>query len=217
MKFKNVIKEMPLNFSYYLKTVIIKHNNRMVSCDMQNQLLEKLKYMPLNLRLMFLNLLCTGLRVSEVCAIKAGMYWYNGRDAWLNIYQNKLYKEKCIPIPYELYKLMKDFIDKNELEANDYVFQNKKGKAYSAEYFCEQLKSEFKKAGLTEYDFKSHDFRHTMASSLYQDYDVSIEVLRDFLGHRNSNMTKAYVDYIPEILDKSNEEYFADKDNKLII
>lgn len=215
LKGKHLVKKEPLHFEYYFKTVFTKHNNRTVSAEDQKQILMKLKYLPLTLRLMFLNLWCEGIRGCEVCAIKAGMYSFDGRDAWLKLYQNKMKKEKNIPIPYELYKLMQEYIKDNGIKTGDYVFQNRKGGAYDAATFTKQMKRELKKAGLTEYDFKAHDFRHTIGTAMNRDYNVSIEVIRDFLGHNSSDMTKQYIDFVPEMLDAANEDYFAKEENRL--
>ena len=215
MKSKKLISREPLKFEYYLKTVHVKHNNRTVSVDNQKQVLKKLKHLPLHLRLMFLNLWCEGIRECEVCVIKAGMYSWDGQDAWLKLYQNKMKKEKCIPIPVELYKLMKKYIEANGIKADEYVFKNRKGGAYDAGTFTKQMKRELTKAGLTDYDFKAHDFRHTIGTSLNKDHNVSIEVIREFLGHNSSDMTKQYIDFVPEMLDTANEEYFSKEENKL--
>lgn len=215
MKSKKLVSREPLQFEYYLKTVHVKHNNRTVSAENQKQILKKLKHLPLHLRLMFLNLWCEGIRECEVCVIKAGMYSFDGQDAWLKLYQNKMKKEKCIPIPVELYKLMKKYIDTKGIKADEYVFQNKKGGAYDAGTFTKQMKRELAKAGVTDYDFKAHDFRHTVGTSLNKDHNVSIEVIREFLGHNSSDMTKQYIDFVPEMLDTANEEYFSKEENKL--
>lgn len=215
MKSKKLVEREPLQFDYYLKTVHVKHNDRTVSIENQKQVLKKLKHLPLYLRLMFLNLWCEGIRVCELCVIKAGMYRWDGQDAWLKLYQNKMKKEKCIPIPVELYKIMKKYIEDTGIKADEYVFQNKKGGAYDAGTFTKQMKRELKKAGLMEYDFKAHDFRHTIGTSLNKDYNVSIEAIREFLGHNSSDMTKQYIDFVPEMLDLANENYFSKEENKL--
>ncbi len=140
---------------------------------------------------------------------------WDGKDAWLKLYQNKMKKEKCIPIPVELYKVMKAYIDANKIRANEYIFKNKKGGAYDAGTFSKQMKRELKKAGLTDYVFKAHDYRHTIGTSLNKDHNVSIEVIREFLGHDSTDMTRQYIDFVPEMLDSANEEYFSNAKNRL--
>ena len=128
---------------------------------------------------------------------------------------NKMKTEKCIPVPTELYMIMQKYIDTKGFKADEYVFQNKKGGAYDAGTFSKQMKSELKKAGLTDYEFRAHDFRHTVATKLSKEHGVSIEVIREFLGHFTSDMTKQYIDFVPEMLDKANDEYFSKEENKL--
>ena len=64
------------------------------------------------------------------------------------------------------------------------------------------------------YQFKSHDYRHTLASSFY-DEGVSIQTIRDYLGHNNENMTKQYIDYMPKRIEQANKEYFNQAENLL--
>ena len=40
------------------------------------------------------------------------------------------------------------------------------------------------------------------------DNGVSLQAVRDYLGHKEEDMTKQYLDYFPEKIDKANEEYF---------
>ena len=209
------ILKMPICFAYYVKNIYAKHNNRVVSAENQFEILKNLKNLPIHLRLMYLNLWCIGLRVNEVCVIKGDAYSWDGKDAWLKIYQNKMKEEKCVPMPTVLYQVMKKYIAAHKIQGSEYVFKNKKGGAYSANTFCKQIKQGIQKAGIKDYDFRSHDFRHTVGTYLYL-HGASIEVIRDYLGHKESDMTKQYIDYMPELIDKKNEEYFKSKDSLLV-
>lgn len=53
-----------------------------------------------------------------------------------------------------------------------------------------------------------------MASSFYDD-GVSIQTIRDYLGHNNENMTKQYIDYMPKRIEQANMEYFNQTENLL--
>lgn len=213
MVLKKKIQKMPLNIDYYLKNTIQRHNDRSVDVEIQLEILRALKDFPHHLRLMYLNLWCIGLRVNEVCVIRGDAYYFDGKDAWFRIYQNKMKAEKYVPIPTKLYELMTAYIEKNGIKADQYVFTSKKGKAYDAGTFSKQFKKQLLLAGITDYSFKSHDFRHTVATFLYTN-GASIEVVRDYIGHKESDMTKKYLDYMSDIIDADNEEYF--KENKLI-
>ena len=65
-----------------------------------------------------------------------------------------------------------------------------------------------------EYDFKSHDFRHTIATMLYDD-EVPLQSIRDYLGHDYEEMTQQYVDYMPKRISKANQELFAKEGSSL--
>ena len=122
--------------------------------------------------------------------------------------------EKNIPIPSMLYDLMKSYISKQQILPDEYVFQNKNGGAYCAETFTKFMKK-FLKVEKIEYDFRAHDFRHSVAFSFYQN-NTSLESIRDYLGHKDSDMTKQYIDFYGEILNKKNMAFFEKKKNKLI-
>ncbi len=61
--------------------------------------------------------------------------------------------------------------------------------------------------------FKSHDYRHTIATDLHMS-GASIGTTRAFLGHTRDDMTKQYIDHLPGVIDQKQDEYF--KENKLI-
>lgn len=65
-----------------------------------------------------------------------------------------------------------------------------------------------------EYLFQSHDYRHTLATFFYNQ-GVSIQGVRDYLGHTYEEMTQQYIDFMPRKIRKANDEYFKDGKNSL--
>lgn len=65
-----------------------------------------------------------------------------------------------------------------------------------------------------EYIFKTHDYRHTLATRFYDD-GVSIQTIRDYLGHFSEEMTKQYVDFMPKRIEKASDAYFKKPGNDL--
>lgn len=59
-----------------------------------------------------------------------------------------------------------------------------------------------------EYIFRSHDYRHSVAT-LFYDNKVSLQGVRDYLGHTYEEMTRQYIDYMPKKLARANNEYFS--------
>ena len=215
LQVKGNAPEFMFHLDYYLKKTVTKHNDRSVPEDKERKVLEALGAAPENLRLMFLNLWGIGLRVSEVCVIRGDSFIWDGNDGWIRIYQNKMKSEKRVPVPETLYELMSEYIYRNQIGADEYVFKNKKGGAYDAGTFTKQMKKFIKDAGLDEdYLFKSHDYRHLVATKLHKS-GTSIQTIRDYLGHREEDMTKQYIDFVPEEIDIANEEYFMGDGNDM--
>ena len=207
---RQYIKRIPFDEEYYLKKEIYNHKDRSVAPDTAKEIMAKLSRFPEEIRLMYLHLWAVGLRISEVCALKGNAYYIQGRDAWMQIYQIKMRTYKRIPIPDALYQLMQVYIKKNHIQANDYVFQNRRGGAYNSGTFRKKMLECCAENHIQngEYLFKSHDFRHTIATSFYEE-GVPLQSIRDYLGHIYEEMTQQYIDYMPRKIKKANTEYFG--------
>ena len=108
------------------------------------------------------------------------------------MYQIKMRTYKRIPIPDALYKLTKV-----------YLKYCKSTFRYNMLKYCEL--NNIQNGG---YVFKSHDYRHTIATYFY-DTGVSLQSIRDYLGHDYEEMTEQYIDYMPKKIEKASEEYFS--------
>lgn len=99
---------------------------------------------------------------------------------------------------------------RNRIKAEDYVFQNTKGGAYRCETFRYKMLKACAENNIQggKYLFKSHDYRHTIATHFY-DTGVPIQSIRDYLGHDYEEMTLQYIDYMPKKIEKASEEYFS--------
>ena len=87
--------------------------------------------------------------------------------------------------------------------------ENQKGGAYHKGTFKNKMIRACKECHIQngEYIFRSHDYRHTVATAFY-DTRVPIQSIRDYLGHEYEEMTRQYVDYMPKKIEKASEEYF---------
>lgn len=65
-----------------------------------------------------------------------------------------------------------------------------------------------------EYLFRSHDYRHTVATFFY-DNGASLQSVRDYLGHNYEEMTEQYLDYGPRRIARANDEFFEEPGNRL--
>ncbi len=217
LKAKGFVQRLPFHGEYYLKKNVPKHHDRSVEEEVCDEILKKLYQFPEHLRLMYLHLWGIGLRISEVCSLKGDAYYIQGRDAWIQVYQVKLRTYKRIPIPEAVYQLMQVYLKKHGIGADSYVFRNKKGDAYQSMTFRSQMIKYCRELGIQdgEYLFQSHDYRHGVATRFY-DSGVSIQGVRDYLGHAYEEMTRQYIDYMPDRLDRISGEFFAKPGNSLM-
>ncbi len=217
LKAREYVGQIPFHGEYYLKKTFPLHHDRSVEEQVSDEILKKLHRFPEHLRLMYLHLWGIGLRISEVCSLKGDAYYIQGRDAWIQVYQVKLRTYKRIPIPEAVYRLMQVYLKKHGIEADSYVFQNKKGSAYQSMTFRKQMIKYCMELGIKdgEYLFRSHDYRHGVATRFY-DSGVSIQGVRDYLGHAYEEMTRQYIDYMPDRIDRTSGEFFAKPGNSLM-
>lgn len=213
---KGHMERVPFRLEYYQKKVIPKHLNRSVSIDVCMEMLEKLPLLPEHLRCMYLHLWCLGLRISEVCTLKGDAYEMKGQDAWIKVYQTKMKTYKRIPIAEGLYKIMQVYIKRNNIAPDEYLFKNKNGGAYRTATFSYQMKKFCRENDVEggEYLFQSHDYWHTVATFFY-DNGVSLQSVRDYLGHNYEEMTQQYIDYMPQKIAKESDEFFNNPGNSL--
>ena len=209
LKMKNieVLKFYPERF---LKKGFPEHNERSVPEKTIAHLIKELPTFPEHLQLMYLILFCTGIRKSEVCTIKSGAFYSQGNESWMRIYQSKMRREKVIPIPSILVELVNDYEKKHGIKNGEYLFKNKNGGAFSGQTFSNQMIRECKVRGIDcgDYIFRAHDYRHNLATSMYGN-GVSIQGVRDYLGHSSENMTKQYIDFMPERIVSAEDKYFS--------
>lgn len=213
---RGYLEQVPFHPKYHQKKVLPKHHDRSVSPEVCLEMLSKLYLLPEDQRCMYLHLWCLGLRISEVCTLKGNAYYRQGQDTWIQVYQIKMKKYKKIPIADGLYKIMEVYIRRKKIGPDDYLFPNKKGGAYRSGTFRHQLKKFCQENEIEggEYLFKSHDYRHTVATFFY-DNGVSLQSVRDYLGHNYEEMTEQYLDYIPRRIAKANDEFFEEPGNSL--
>ena len=205
------ISNMPFRQEYYMQKCIPYHHNRSIVPDVTKEIMRVLYKLPEDQRLMFLHLWSTGLRVSEVCTLKGNAYFRQNGDAWIQVYQIKMRSYKQIPIPGALYELMQVYIKKRQISPDAYVFRNTSDGPYRSSVFCGQMKRFFHDNDLQigEYLFRSHDYRHGVATWFY-DSGVSLQGIRDYLGHEYEEMTEQYIDFMPKRIEQANEEFFEE-------
>lgn len=210
------VSHMPYQPNEYIQKSFDIHHDRSVEADVSEEIISKLLFFPEHLRLMYLHLWGIGLRASEVCTLKGDAYEWDGRDAWIRVWQPKMRKYKKVPIPEMLYRLMMVYIKKYDVGADDYLFPNRKGGAFRYGTLRSQMLRycEENQIHNGEYIFRSHDYRHNVATEFY-DSGVPLSSVRDYHGHTYDEMTLQYVDHMPERVEKAAEAVFRNPENNL--
>lgn len=210
------VSRMPYRPNDYIQKSFEIHHDRSVEADVSEEIISKLRYFPEYLRLMYLHLWGIGLRASEVCTLKGDAYEWDSRDAWIKVWQPKMRKYKRVPIPEMLYRLMKVYIKKYDIGAEDYLFPNSKGGAFRYGTLRSQMLRYCEENQIHggEYIFRSHDYRHSVATEFY-DNGVPLSSVRDYHGHTYDEMTLQYIDHMPERVEKAAEAVFRNPENNL--
>lgn len=210
------VSHMPYQPNEYIQKSFDIHHDRSVETDVSEEIISKLRFFPEHLRLMYLHLWGIGLRASEVCTLKGDAYEWDGRDAWIRVWQPKMRKYKKVPIPEMLYRLMKVYIKKYDIGADDYLFPNSKGGAFRYGTLRSQMLRYCEENQINggDYIFRSHDYRHNVATEFY-DNGVPLSSVRDYHGHTYDEMTLQYVDHMPERVEKAAEAVFRNPENNL--
>lgn len=196
-------------FSQDTKYALIEFKLRSVDTYVVKQIFNILDKIPSKLSIMYLTLYCVGMRVSELCQMKMDCLYNTENGYFIKYYSPKMKKEVTNPIPENLYKLLRKQIEvtKNELSENEkYIFASRPNKAYLSTTFQEQMKEELDKFDIknpdgTKYNFKSHDYRHTVATNMLEQ-DIPLSVIQKILHHDSIEMSLAYA----EVTDKRRIE-----------
>lgn len=200
---------------FYSKKFYKKHHDRTVPEPIQKKVIRASNRFPVEVRLIYLTLLGTGLRLNEVCQLRRSALRQEEHRDWLYVYQPKMKTFKKIPIPGILFQYLEGYCTKMERDADAYIFQGCDGGPYRAGTFRKKMRRELEKNDISprEYIFSAHDYRHTIATELFDD-GAGLQVIREFLGHTSTDMTKQYIDYMDSRIDALTDEFYSNHDHR---
>ncbi|GHV56233.1 hypothetical protein FACS1894182_02370 [Bacteroidia bacterium] len=135
-------------------------------------------------------LFATGIRVSELCNLKANNV--DIKQGFIKVF-GKGSKERMIQICHsETLSVLKSYytLHKNQIHNNGVFFINRLNAPLSTQSVRLLIKSYVKKAGLVK-KITPHTFRHTFATLLLEE-DVDIKYIQNLLGHTSIVTTQIY-------------------------
>lgn len=148
-------------------------------------------YEAVRARAMLELLYATGMRVSELLALKAE--YVNLQDGWVRVL-GKGSKERLIPVHEKALAQLKAFLLVRQRRfpsaAESAVFLNRRGRPLSRVQFWRDLQALGKRAGL-EGRVHPHILRHTFATHLLQG-GADLRSVQEMLGHSSLSTTQIY-------------------------
>jgi site-specific recombinase XerD len=144
----------------------------------------------------------SGLRVSEIAALKVGDILLAGKETRLVVRNGKGGKERDVYFNGGLTKPLKQYIDIKARSwgqptgPGDYLFTSRNGKPYTTTALHISFKKALDKAGLPKHH-TIHHARHTFATHLLADTG-NLKFVQKQLGHVSIAMTGLYADILPE-------------------
>lgn len=164
---------------------------------------EALKHKPRNL-LLFTVGVNTGLRVSDLLRLKASHVLNKTR---INIKEKKTGKLKKFFIDSQLRNIIMDYIEENQLQPDDYLFQSQKGnnKPISRIQAYRILKSACERLNIE--DVGTHTLRKTFGYHHYQ-RNKDVATLQKLFNHSSPQITLRYIGIDQDLMDESIRGFF---------
>ncbi len=139
-------------------------------------------------------LLHTGLRVSELTALRVNDLSLGERRGELLVRAGKGGRQRRVPLNAEARRALRAWLDVRPEDSGEYLFppleHGKKGGRLSTRSVQRTVRRFGEQAGVP--DVTPHVLRHTFAKNLV-DAGVSLEKVAALLGHSNLNTTRIYI------------------------
>jgi site-specific recombinase XerD len=144
----------------------------------------------------------SGLRVSEIAALKIFDLHLNGKENYLTVRNGKCGKKRDVYVDAELvmhlqnYLFFKEKLWNESIDREAPLFTGNGGKHYTTTALHISFKKAIEKAGLSR-SYSIHSARHTYATLLLAKTG-NIRFVQKQLGHASISMTSLYADVLPE-------------------
>lgn len=141
-------------------------------------------------RLMMEFIYGSGLRVSELISIRVKDL--NLEKGFGFVRNGKGGKDRMIVLASIVVEKVRNLIEMEKLQKDDFVFLNNKREQYSPRSLQEIVKKASRLAGLNEKDIHCHTLRHSFATHLIEQ-GQSVSEVQSLLGHKSPETTFVYL------------------------
>ncbi|MFH2064729.1 MAG: site-specific integrase [Pseudomonadota bacterium] len=144
----------------------------------------------------------SGLRVSEISALKIGDLFLKGKETYLIVRNGKGRKKRDVYIDKDLVKHLNQYIDYKKkslvqsIDDNAPLFAGRGAKHFTSTALHISFNKALEEAGLSHYTI--HSARHTYATLILAKTN-NLRFVQKQLGHASLNMTSLYADVLPEM------------------
>ena len=143
-------------------------------------------------RCLILLMLQSGLRVSEVAALRCKEVYEAGGRYWVDVYRGKGDKQREVEIPESAFIVVRDYVDESRrtFTSDEPLFPSQKGGFLTRIQIYRIVRKYAKRAGINK-SVSPHNLRHTYANQ-QRLLGERLEVLALQLGHRQIDTTRRY-------------------------
>ncbi len=135
----------------------------------------------------------TGIRISELCALKHRDLKISKRSGQVCVREGKGLKQRDIPLNTTVRRALTGYLETLEEVSDDqYVFKSKRGTPLSIRGTQKLIATIAKSANITRIQVSSHIFRHTFATNYLKNNPGKIVELASLMGHDSLNTTAIY-------------------------
>lgn len=145
----------------------------------------------------------SGLRVSEMAALKIGDLWLTGQESFLVVQRGKggkrrdVYLDQDLAAHLTLYLVLKTQVWHEPTDSQSPLFAGRGGGHYTTTALQLSFKRALAAAGLSP-TYSIHSARHTYATHLLAKTN-NLRFVQKQLGHASMTMTAHYADVLPEL------------------
>lgn len=148
-------------------------------------------------KLMISLMYACGMRVSELINLKTSNFDFNEKTGYIR--QAKGRKDRIFNIPNLLLNDLKEQVEKQKSQNQEYLFTGPKGKL-SPRNLQKIVSKASQRAGIKK-EVHCHTLRHSFATHLLED-GVDIRMIQELLGHADLSTTQLYTHVSTEELKK---------------
>lgn len=167
------------------QSLYIRHSRKKpkpLLASQEKAFLEFISKKDEHIKLAFILLLETGLRLSELKKIKESNFIKINNKYYLQVFDSKNHTNRKIPLSSEIYNLVLDYAQRNIFSGTIFNLSNR---AY--QYHCDIFAKQY------QLKFSVHSLRHTYATKLSQK-GTPLQIIQVLLGHKNIMTTMYYID-----------------------